>query len=165
MFMCFVNLSWLINLDLFWKRSFLIVLLKISMKFCTNFGHFSLMVANEMTARSILFSKGPIFRLIQPTTHFEWKCLHFSIIRQYSTESSERLPSSTESYGFNQNCIVINNMDQNILSNFGHLADEQFQFHFFPRFQTPAKNFDYGLFKFKFILEIVQFQYWSYLIG
>ncbi len=87
------------------------------------------------------------------------KCLHFSIIRQYSTESGERLPSSTESYSFNQNTMVINNMDQNILSNFGHLADEQFQFHFFPRLQTLAQNYNYSLFKFKFKSEVVQFQH------
>ncbi len=81
------------------------------------------------------------------------------VIMIYSTENRERLQYCIEFYMCRQNATVINNTEQDTVSNIVHFVDEQISIlHLW----TLAKNFGFSIFEFKFY--IAKAQCHSYLI-
>jgi hypothetical protein len=126
--------------------------------------HFPWTKVNEMKPRASIFSR---------SNHFQSKFLpppmlkmyrRFCRIRWISTKSSKRLQFCMVFYTSKLYATIINNIKQNISSNFVHLIHfdvGQVQFCSFHTFSTPVQNFDFGLLKFDNKFEIATFQYWS----
>jgi hypothetical protein len=69
------------------------------------------------------------------------------------------LKNLVRNYGYKQNSVIKNDIKQKM----SVFENELFRLRSFPRFQTPVQSFIFCPFKFRFDLEITNFQYRSYL--
>jgi hypothetical protein len=89
---------------------------------------------------------------------------HYSRIRQYSTESNERLQSCIALYDYEQNVMVINNIKLNISSNFVILINYHFGFVSLANFDFKLKILNMVFLNSNFELKIAKLQYQSHLL-